>query len=103
MRPAFTILAYSTFEEEQDWIRRGSHCYVIRPGEEKPLTALTGVHQGPYEQGPLQFLLVDDRLLLLQDDKHIDEAKVIQEKGWIEAVTNAFDELAGRLGASQSA
>ncbi len=100
MGPAFTILAYSAFEGEQDWIRRGSQCYVVRPGEEKALTALTGMHQMPYEQGPLQFLLVDDQILLLQDDKHVDEAKVIQEKSLIEAVTNAFDELAHRVGAS---
>ena len=101
-RPEFKILSFSTFEEERDWIRRGAHCYVVRPGEEQALTALTGTHQHPYQQGPVQFLLVDSRLLLLQEGDRIDEAKVVQDAAQIADVTSAFDELAQRVMTSYS-
>ena len=96
-KPEFSILAYSTSEEQRKWIRHGSHSYVLHPGEEKDLTVLTGVHELPYEQGPLQFLIIDDRILLLQEDKRVDEANVIQERERVKSVIETFDRIVQRV------
>lgn len=95
--PAYTILAHLSSAEEGGWVRRQPHCYPVPSGEDQALTALTGVHQVPYEQGPLQFILIDGHTLVLQEDEHIGQGRIIQDQTRVEAISKAFDELAQRL------
>lgn len=92
--PVFTILVYSHFEPEREWIKRGTNCYLIPPGKERALTLPTGLHLSPYEEGPLQFLLIDGHTLIIQDDNRVDEAVIVQDKTRVAAAQAAFDDLA---------
>lgn len=101
--PDFTILAMTTFPEEASGVRRGANCYPVGVNDVGALTALMGVRRSAYDEGPLQFLLIDCRVLLLQDDQHVDEATIIEDPERLRVVEQAFGELARRLGTQAAA
>ena len=47
--------------------------------------------------GPRNFILVDDRLLLLQDKVRLDRAEVIRDQKRIGALRKRFDETVDKI------